>query len=474
MKNHRIMKKIPAIAAAILLAPLAMHAAEPSGVKYDWTVTHQPERPYMHDYSRTMMMKFYMSDPNREEQSTNIFMDYEKALETIKGVDHISRGVPKIVYLVGWQFDGHDDRYPDFDVMNEALKRPGDANALESYRWLRREAKKHNTNVSVHLLISDAYTNAPSWDEYVRKGYICRDEKGKFMSPGVLQGYPMYWVNLYNEWKGGDLQKRLDHVVDMLDIKDAGTMHFDAFLSNPSPWHGVTKEMQEETMRKVLRYMRDKGVDITAELACFNGRDPMIGLQPAAWWNDMPAEMRAATGLALAGGGVSGALSTNPWPEIGFLFGDNAHAEDTFHLDLGWDTFIKEFCTQTLPYMLYGSRTIEEYDADNKRVTYSGNLVADAKTMTLTDNGRLIRQDNDLLIAPVWVREKELIAYSEQGFDGRDWKLPSDWKKVRKVDVYSVGPEGDTYLETLPVRKSVLNLSVPAGKMYSIRPAAKR
>lgn len=466
-----ILNKIfTAIAVASVLSPLSMRGVEPSGEKYDWTVTHQPERPYMHDYSKTMLMKFYMSDPNREEQTTNILMNYEQALEVIKGIDHISRGIPKIVYLVGWQFDGHDDRYPDFSVMNEALKRPCDSTALESYRWLRAEAKKYNTTVSVHLLIGDAYTNAPSWNEYVRKGYICRDENGKFMSPGELQGYPMYWINTYAEWKGGDLQDRLDKVVDKLDIADAGTIHFDAFLSNPSPWHGVTKEMQEETMRKVLRYMRDKGVDVTAELVCWNGRDPMIGLQPAAWWNDMPAEMRAATGLSLSGGGVSGALSTNPWPEVGFLFGDNAHAEDTFHLNLGWDAFTKEFCTQTLPYMLFGSRKIESYDSENKKVVYSGNLVADAKTMTLTEDGRVIRSGNDMLIAPVWVKGKELIAYSENGFTNRIWQLPPSWKGGRKADIFSIAPEGDTYVTTIPVKKGAVSLTVPAGKMYSLVP----
>lgn len=456
-----------------LLAP-ALAGAEVSGEKYDWTVTGQPERPYMHDYSKSMMMKLYVSDPNREELSTNVYMTYEQALDHIKAIDRISRGVPKIVYLVGWQFDGHDDRYPDFTVMNEALRRPQDSTALQSYRWLREEAKKYNTTVSVHLLIGDAYTNAPSWDEYVRKGYICRDENGKFMTPGVLQGYPMYWINTHAEWEGGDLRKRLDGVVDMLDIADAGTIHFDAFLSNPSPYHGVTKEMQEEAMRKVLRYMRDKGVDVTAELFCWNGRDPMIGLQPAAWWNDMPAELRAATGPQLATGGVSGALSDNQWPEIGFLFGDNAHAEDTFHFNLGWDAFIKEFCTQTLPFMLYNTRKLEKYDSEAKTATYSGGLVADAANRTLTENGRLLRRGDDLLIAPVWTAGKELIAYSADGYEGREWTLPRDWKGVRKADVYTVTPDGDEFSTTVPVKGGRITLSVPAGKMLSVRPASKR
>ncbi len=461
--------KLKTLTLALAILASASARAEVSGDWYDYTVTGQPERPYIHDYRQKMLMKFYMSDPDRAGRSTNIYMTYEQALENIKAIDRISRGIPKIVYLVGWQFNGHDDRYPDFDVMNEALKRPCDATALDSYRWLREEAAKYNTTVSVHLLVGDAYTNAPSWDEYVAKGYICRDENGRLMTPGVLQGYPMYWVNLYNEWRGGDLQQRLDDVVDMLDIADAGTIHFDAFLPNPSPWHGVTREMQESTMRKVLRYMRDKGIDVTAELFCYNGRDPMIGLQPAAWWNDMPAWLRAKVGPELATGGVSGALSTDKWPEVGFLFGDNAQAEDTFHLGLGWDSFIREFATQTLPCMLFNSRRLESYDPEAKRVTYSGGLVADAKAMTLTEGDRLLRRAGDLLIPTTWTPQPELMAYSEHGYQSHTWQLPPDWAALSKVKAYPLGPDGAGKPETIPVKNGSITLSMAPNTLLSIR-----
>jgi hypothetical protein len=49
-------------------------------------------------------------------------------------MDHLTLGLPKIVYLVGWQFSGHDSKYPSWGVVNESLKRPQDATALGSLK----------------------------------------------------------------------------------------------------------------------------------------------------------------------------------------------------------------------------------------------------------------------------------------------------------------------------------------------------
>ncbi|MDD6728585.1 MAG: hypothetical protein PUE08_05115 [Eubacteriales bacterium] len=85
---------------------------------------------YNYDYPKTMMMKMPMAFPDRKGGSTviNTFAD---ALEIIKRVDAITLGMPKIIYLVGWQYNGHDDKYPDFFEVNEALKLP-DKTAHES------------------------------------------------------------------------------------------------------------------------------------------------------------------------------------------------------------------------------------------------------------------------------------------------------------------------------------------------------
>src|SRR5579872_1800668 len=99
--------------------------------------------------------------------------------------DNLTRGMPKIIYLVGWQKGGHDHGYPAWDEVNPRLKRKQDATALESLRWLIREARQFHTTVSLHINMVDAYQQSPLWDEYVKKDIFARDAGGKLLSPGI-------------------------------------------------------------------------------------------------------------------------------------------------------------------------------------------------------------------------------------------------------------------------------------------------
>ena len=62
-------------------------------------------------------------------------------MEVAKRIYTLTLGLPKIAYLVGWQYSGHDSNYPSWDVVNERLKRPEDATALDSLKWLIEETK---------------------------------------------------------------------------------------------------------------------------------------------------------------------------------------------------------------------------------------------------------------------------------------------------------------------------------------------
>ena len=106
---------------------------------FEWHVTLR------HDYSETYVTKFSMChadyDPEylgkyrmRDNGKQILFLNCEEALKAIKGMDALTLGMPKIVYLVGWQYNGHDSKYPAFFAGNDAIKRPQDEDALESIR----------------------------------------------------------------------------------------------------------------------------------------------------------------------------------------------------------------------------------------------------------------------------------------------------------------------------------------------------
>ena len=96
--------------------------ADVSGEYYDWTKTKQPERPWILPYHQTLVMKIFLAEKQAND-GCKVFLTFEQALEVIKRLDTITLGIPKIVYLVGWQHNGHDSKYPDWSVVNPRLKR---------------------------------------------------------------------------------------------------------------------------------------------------------------------------------------------------------------------------------------------------------------------------------------------------------------------------------------------------------------
>ena len=448
-----------------------------SGAPYDYTATMQPERPFMLDYTQQMMLKFHLANPDGKGSSI-VYLNYEDALEYIKGLDAISLGLPKVVYLVGWQYEGHDCKYPAMDEFNEALKRPEDATAADSFFWLREEAAKYNTTVSIHTLINDAYADSPLWHEYVRNGFICRDANGEFVSDGILNGQPMYWVDIYTEWRKGYLQKRLDRVVELCKLQDVKTIHLDAFQPHENVYLDVTVEMAEEVCRKVLRYMRDKGIDVTSEF--FHGttrNDTYIGLQAGAWWNDLTCHERASLPPVLSAGGAAGQFSWNTNPEAAFLFGENMMAETT--LDeittngkghrATWAALKRDFCLMTLPYMYFNRHTVQEYQADASKVIYSDGLVSDYASQRVTQGDMTLRDRGNVFFPALWVKDAdEIIAYSANGYSNRTWVLPAGWQGVTQVTMRSLDETGRGDAVVLPVTDNSVTFSLGSGEMATI------
>ncbi|MDR1980252.1 MAG: endo-alpha-N-acetylgalactosaminidase family protein, partial [Tannerellaceae bacterium] len=149
----------------------------------------QPEIAWKHAYHQTLWMKLFLSsvDPVKGEGKqgkvrdggeSKVEVNFEQALAIIRKIDHLTAGIPKIIYLVGWQYNGHDSKYPAWDEVNPRLKRPQDATALESMKWLMREASNYNTTVSVHINMFDAYEDSPLWDTYVANDIIARNTDG--------------------------------------------------------------------------------------------------------------------------------------------------------------------------------------------------------------------------------------------------------------------------------------------------------
>ena len=404
---------------------------EPSGEYYDYTITMKPERPWLLPYHQTLIYRIMQALRDGTGKMSELFLTFEEALEVIKRLYHLTCGVPQVVYLTGWQFEGHDSKYPSWAEVNRHLKRAEDEAAVESLRWLMREARKYNCRVSLHINMFDAYMDSPLWDEYVEKDIIAKDTDGNPICGNVWSGMDCYHVSYTQEWKQGLAQKRIDGLIAMLpELVDSATIQIDAFLGarkadqqGPiSPYLGYTKEQEAATQRKIYRYWRDRGIDVTSEWVLGMRVDRFVGLQPWAFASrqkhlieDLPNELYCISPMGIE----FRAVPADPAP------------------------LLQQFCLEFVPW----------YYENNKSPKGDQQMV----------------DGTDICMPALWCEEKTIIAYSKEGYDGRGWQLPPDWKDVAKVRLSRITLEGQEPAGETAVTDGWITLSVGEDEALMIR-----
>ncbi len=449
--------------------------------------------PFYRDYHQTLVLKLFLGMEGtpverlaREpmfQKPHDVLCTFEEAREVIRKADNLTRGIPKIVYLVGWQKGGHDHGYPAWDEVNPRLKRKQDATALQSLRWLIREARKFNTTVSLHINMVDAYKQSPLWEEYVAKDCFAKDSDGKIFSGGIqMKGEDMYNVVYPQEWKAGLAQRRIDGLIKMIpELKEGHTIHVDVFVAQRdggrpiSPWHakpengGLTPDKYVETQRQIFHYWRDRGFDVTGEGTgwAHPPGEHFIGLQAMSWWyswNPMEIpECLGARGRTERGG------------DGDFRFGSSMHGEEIWQQDKEhMPGFLGMFCRTTLPWY-YLSR-LERQKFEHDALYYSDGVVArtEGGKRIIRKGEFVLREDDNVFVPALW-NKKEIIAYSGPGYANRAWQLPDDWRDVKSVDLYRITLEGCVPLKkSVPVADAKLVLSLEKDEAISIVPAGAK
>lgn len=405
-----------------------------SGEYYDWTKTMQPEIPWNYDYNKTLVTKMFLCSRDSIGNVDQVYLKFEDALEVIRKIDNITLGIPKITYLVGWQYNGHDSKYPSWGEVNNHLKRDQDSTALESLHWLMKEAKAYNTIVSFHINMIDAFKDSPLWDEYMTKDIVAKDTLGNLIKGEVFAGMQSYQLSYAREWELGLAQKRIDELIEMIpEIRNAGTIHIDAFhsmrASGPgepiSPYLGNSIEDEICAQRKIFRYWQSKGIDVTSEGAKYWLRkDPFIGLQAMTWhfneenfvredWPNKPKDFIALPAIFSA---------YTPMHCEGEIMKDHENLTG----------LIEQSCVNLIPW----------YYKRNSDASQRGDVI-------LTQ---------DLIICPILWKEKSLAVYSKvKDLPNTEITVPSTWGNVKKVQIFELTIEGlKPFAETKITNGSVL------------------
>jgi hypothetical protein len=430
-----------------------------AGDYYDWTATLKPEQPWMHDYSQTLVMKITLCHKDSRGGVGKVYLTFEQALEVIRKLDNLTLGIPKIVYLVGWQFTGHDSGYPSWGVVNQRLKRLQDDSAVQSLRWLLREAKQYHTTVSLHINMTDAYESSPLWQTYLVNNVILKDAHGNPI--GAEQAYQISYAQ---EWKLGFAQRRIDELLQMLpELREAGTIHIDAFHSvqptrsslQParsdnsqlsSPYVGFTINDEIAAQRKIIRYWRSKGLDVTAEDDTnYLKPDPFIGLQPMAWHFD-PENFRLFDWVQKPRSfvGLPPALySGTPMPAEIEIMRDPQNLTG----------LVQQFCQKVVPWY-YANNTARKEEEFSWSPNELGVFVP-----------ALWRPSTVVACGFVYpgMSQKELDRQS-----GKHWRLPASWGDVATVKLSRVTVNGSKPMGELAVHNHIIDLALKGGEVFEI------
>lgn len=438
---------------------------------------------YNYDYTKCMMMKLGMAYPEKNGKSSHVLMTFEQALDVIKTIDNITQGITKIYYLVGWQYLGHDDKYPDFFEVNEALKRPEDRMARDSFIWLYNEAKKYNSVVSVHINFNDAYDNAPSFELFKEKGALIRKKNGQPHAIEKYNGRACYKTDHKAYWETGLFKHQFDRLLETLPfLTESKTVHVDNFqcYKNYSPYVSIT-EMQE-ARKKMILYVREKGIDITSEFTYKetenlynrpifglprehhpNAKMNTIGLIPASWWcTRMTRKELVDTPPQLYSGGMYRDKRYK-----NYLYG-NMHGEDVIIMkNENWVAdFLHDFATIQVPYNFlctYKRLAIRGFGL-TERCEFSDGIISYNKGRRIIQNGNIIKDGNTLFL-PFVLKENCYFAYSQNG-DERIWNI--DNRNLNAANIYKITPNGNDFISKTDISKGKITLQINKGEALFI------
>ena len=421
-----------------------------------------------HAYHQTLVMKLLLSVPDGQGGSI-VYCDLDKALSLIKQVDRITLEAPKIIYLVGWQYNGHDDKYPAFFEVNKALKRSQDSTARQSLTWMMYEARRYHTTVSLHINMTDAYEDSPLWKEYVDNDLISKNADGSLMVIGNYNHRKAYQINYRNEWERGYAQKRIDSLISVLPLlRTAATIHLDAWIPRESKGHAESVVIESEYQKKVCHYWLQKGIDPTSEWVM----DYMTGLVPFAWHFNARAQ---ADYLHIPASIYTGS-HMNPdlkYSDFGleFLFGTSMYGENLFpnarnHVDdRSWDSlFTREFYLNFVPYYFLNrlQRLRVEGEKQARTAYFSGNVRVSLFDSTIVEGNRLLRRGNTVCFPALWRNDNSWVAYSDTATD-LSFLLPDEWRHVEQVKVFVITKNGLLWERKITLKNRQVNIHLEKG-----------
>ena len=398
--------------------------------------------------------------------TTDENLTFDEVLERIKAFAIQTDSAACVIYLLGWQYKGHDTGYPSVDKVNEAL---GGYDKLVN---LIKEAKKYNVNVTFYDNYDDSYPINPGWDPDV----ICRDPNGNLMRGGAWDGEQSYLISSYKYAVKSGL-KRVRFTLDRYPVREAYFIDVLAggykvgrkYDFNPESPAGAIKNFEGKLM--LINEFNKRGIDVATEdfTGFFVGHvgtfGDIIAFDNIYFRGEeqiplIPFIYHSKTSFGMKTSSPSFNVRT-------FLYGQRAQ-EITFKNS---DFTAGNYILDALPKQkLYGKsmKSYEKYD-DFERVTYDDGIVVEVNVKTdkysvALGDGLVIAKDYTTF-API--NKNVFLACSREG-GIISYRIPNDWEHIERIKVFGINEDGT--LRTIDYKLSgrYLEFNTESNKPYRV------
>ena len=367
-------------------------------------------------------------------------LTFDQVLDRIKEFAAQTDSAAGVMYLLGWQYTGHDTGYPSVAVVNENL---GGYDHLVN---LIREARKYNVNVSFYDNYDDSYPNHPGWDPDV----ICRDPQGNLLRGGAWDGEQSYLISSYKYAVKSGLDRvrftlnrypiREAYFIDVLAGGYHGGRKYDF---NPQSPAGAIKNFEGKLM--ILNEFNKHGLDVATEdftgffVGYVGSFGDIIAFDNVYFKGEeqipvIPFIYHGKTSFGMK-------ISSRSFYVRTFLYGQRAQKfTNLFEIFTPGDYILDALPKQKL----YG-QSMKSYECfgDFERVTYEDGSVVETNVKTghysvEMGDGLVIAKDNTSF-API--KKNVFLACSRNG-GIISYRIPAEWTNVEKIKAFRINKDG--------------------------------
>jgi len=393
---------------------------------------------------------------NKDNPSTNL----AQSRVIIDYIKNITDNIPQIIYLVGWQYDGHDTGYPAFDKLNPRM------GTSEELYTLSRYCDSLGSVLSIHNNMDDAY------------------KANKYFSPDIMatdyDGSPMFWeifadsafhISHYKDVKTGMIFKRLDELFKIFPIHRS--IHFDAMrVTNCNPeWEKEKIGVLEEYylgLKPIAEWFRKKGVLMTTETQ--NGNPVDLSPIIVGMWTNfrLIPDYRQIYHGKIVGGGI---------PEGEEPFRDMCGRGNSITQDISYKKYdgLLDYETQkfhmkeviylsSILYQFLLTKEMLEVDRNDAgyRIRFSDGVVSvyDKKTDHLEVTWKdIVIADDDERFVPT---HGGIYVYSKKGTE-REWLLPDEYRN-KNLKVYELTETGRKEFKNYKIKNDKITIKLSANQ----------